>query len=434
MDLRNQNPDFEPFVRALDRRPPDADARSLPLLVPDIDVPVFLTGAFQDEQTGPQFTSMIDQLTNAPVLRVGLWNGRHPDGYGPQNLNRWFEFLELYVARRVPVMNPLVRSVLPGLVAETFELDDVELEGDRFAGFGSDLAGARAAYEAEPPVRVLFENGAGADEPGEQRGTFELEVDDWPPPASEARAWYLAPEGRLAEAAPAPTTEVDTFRFDGDAGATDLFPEGGYPLFDPTWDAAVWSQFADGEVLSYLSEPFAEPVVFAGPGAAELWVASDVQGAPVMVSISEVRPDGTEYLVQSGVVRVGFRVDQRNSDGLEIAHDFSASGFRPRRAGQFDRAVVEIPSFNQVMRTGSQLRVTISTPGRNFAAWAFDNPNPGGGEPIQRIGRDPGRPSAVRLTVLPGVDLPDAGPPACPSLRGQVCRPYEPRVNHTATG
>jgi hypothetical protein len=329
-------------------------------------------------------------------------------------------------------MNPLVRSVLPGIVADTFELDDVEIEGDRFAGFGSDLTGARAAYEAEQPVRVVFESGAGADEPGEQRGTFELDFDEWPPPAAQVRTWYLAPGGRLSDTAPRATRQVDTFRFDPEAGATDLFPGGGYPLFDPTWSEAVWSQFADGDVLSYLTDPFGDDVVFAGPGAAELWVASDVRGAPVMVTVSEVRPDGTEFLVQNGVVRLGFRVDARRTDGLEVAHDFSSTGFRPARAGQFDRAVVEIPAFNQVVRAGSQLRVTISTPGRNFAAWAFDNPNPGGGEPVQRVGRDPGRPSAVRLTVLPGIDVPDVAAPACPSLRGQVCRPYEPRANHTA--
>src|SRR5690606_3954991 len=81
MALRNQNPDFLDFTRALELRPPDADARSLPLLVRDIEVPVFLTGAFQDEQTGPQFTTMLDGFESTPLLRVGLWNGRHPDGY-----------------------------------------------------------------------------------------------------------------------------------------------------------------------------------------------------------------------------------------------------------------------------------------------------------------------------------------------------------------
>jgi predicted acyl esterase len=430
MVLRAQNPDFESFVRALERRPPDADERSLPLLLPDVEVPTFLTGAFQDEQTGPQFTSMIDALEGAPVLRVSLWNGRHPDGYGPQNLNRWFEFLELYVARRVPVMNPLVRAFLPGIVAGTFGLADVEIEADRFASLGADHAAALAAYESEPPVRVVFESGTGADEPGEPVGTFELDLEAWPPPAAQARTWYLDAGGVLADAPGA--RGRDAFGFDPEAGGTDLFPAGGYPLFDPTWSGAVWSQFAEGEVLSYLTPPAGTDVVFAGPGRADLVVAADTTDAAVMVTVSEVRPDGTEVLVQNGVQRLGYRVDQRRSDGLEVAHDFSERGYRPLRPGQLQQESVEIPSFNHVLRAGSRLRVTIATPGRNFAAWAFDNPAPGGVGPTVEVQRGTGRSSSVTLSVLPGIDVPP-GPAPCPGLRGQVCRPYEARTNLVAT-
>ncbi|HEX8804360.1 MAG TPA: CocE/NonD family hydrolase, partial [Acidimicrobiales bacterium] len=77
--LRNQNPDFEAFGRGLEFYHPMARARDLRELVRDIDDPVFIAGAFQDEQTGPQFTTMLDHFDHAPVLRVGLWNGRHPD-------------------------------------------------------------------------------------------------------------------------------------------------------------------------------------------------------------------------------------------------------------------------------------------------------------------------------------------------------------------
>ncbi len=198
MDLRNQNPDFEAFVRALERRPETADSRSLPLLVGDIEVPVFISGAFQDEQTGPQFTSMLDRFERAPVVRTNLWNGRHPDGYGPQNLNRMYEFLELYVAERVPQMNPLVRAVLPSVLADTFGFEDVEIEGDRFTSFGTDHAGAVAAYQAEDPVRVVFESGVGRDELGEQGGTFERTFESWPTREAELQRLYLAADGRLS--------------------------------------------------------------------------------------------------------------------------------------------------------------------------------------------------------------------------------------------
>ena len=151
----------------------------------------------------------------------------------------------------------------------------------------------------------------------------------------------------------------------------------------------------------------------------------DADDAMVMVSVSEVRPDGNEVLIQNGVQRLGYRVDQAASDGLEVAHDYSR--YRGVRPGQVQQVSVEIPSFNHVLRAGSQLRITITTPGRNFAAWAFEQPG-FGREVSYQVHRQSGRASAVHLSVLPGIDAPDAYPP-CPSLRGQVCRPYEPRAN-----
>ncbi len=208
-------------------------------------------------------------------------------------------------------------------------------------------------------------------------------------------------------------------------------------MFDPLWSEAEWSQFDEGEVLSYLGEPFAEDTVFAGPGYADLWIASESPDPAVMVTVSEVRPDGTEYLVQNGALRVAYRtLDRSLTDGAEIIHDFSDRSFRPLRPGRFVQAKVEIPSFNHVFRAGSQLRLTIATPGRNYVTWAFENP---GGEngalPQHQVARTEKRSSSVVLSVLPGVDVPDldqpGGVPPCPSLRGQVCRPYEPRTNVT---
>jgi uncharacterized protein len=148
--LRNQNPDFENLARSLTSYTPSAAARDLRRLVPDITAPVFISGAFQDEQTGPQFTQMLDDFDEAAAFRANLWNGRHPDGYAPVNLNDVFEFLELYVAERVPVMNPLVRGALPAVLAEQFGLADTAIEPDRFTEYGDDVEAARAASEAEP--------------------------------------------------------------------------------------------------------------------------------------------------------------------------------------------------------------------------------------------------------------------------------------------
>jgi hypothetical protein len=54
---------------------------------------------------------------------------------------RWYEFLELYVAHRVPHLNPALRAVLPSLLADQMGLQDFTLEPDRFASYGDDVDG-----------------------------------------------------------------------------------------------------------------------------------------------------------------------------------------------------------------------------------------------------------------------------------------------------
>ena len=86
----------------------------------------------------------------------------------------------------------------------------------------------------------------------------------------------------------------------------------------------------------------------------------------------------------------------------------------------------------------------IATPGRNYAAWSFANLDDaelagdaavaadGSDAPNTEVHRGGDTPSAIHLTVLPGVAVPEGPPPPCPALRGQVCRPYEARANTTA--
>ena len=434
LDLRSQNPDFENLVRSLPTYNASLGERDLRLLVGDIEAPTFLSGAFQDEQTGPQFTAMVDDFKRADTLFVSLWNGRHPDGYGPVNLMRWYEFLELYVAGRVPHLNPLLRAVLPGVLADQMGLDDFTLEPDRFASYGDDVEGARQAYvESQPPVRVVMESGLGANEVGEPGGTFELGLDAWPPPGAHAATWYLGPDESLTSEKPTRNGGgADAFRFDSEAGGSTLFGgTGDYPLLSRTWDTD-WTRFGPGEELSYLTEPFAADTVFAGPGYADLYVASDVGGdANVQVSVSEVRPDGTEVLIQNGWLDLAHRAEDRSrSDGLEIVHPFTERVRRLLGPDEMVEARIGLPSFAHPIRAGSRLRLSVATPGRNHATWEFENPDYGGEIPTQTVARTRAMPSALVLSVLDGVTVPPLpGPFPCPGLRGQACRPFVPTDN-----
>jgi uncharacterized protein len=433
--LRNQNPDFENLARSLTSYTPSAAARDLRRLVPDITAPVFISGAFQDEQTGPQFTQMLDEFDQAAAFRANLWNGRHPDGYAPVNLNDVFEFLELYVAERVPVMNPLVRAALPAVLADEFGLADTEIEPDRFTEYGDDVEAARDAYEAEPKVRVAFESGHGTNEVGEPGGTFVADLDSWPTDEAEPATFFLGGDETLTADEPGRDDDgaADSFRFDPEAGAATLFGgTGDYPLLDPVW-TTDWTRFDPGEEVSYLTEPFAEDTVFAGPAYADLFVASDApdgQDVNVQVTLSEVRPDGVEYLITNGWLDLADRAeDRRRTNGLEIVHPFTERARRPLEQGSYVEARVDIPSFAHVFRAGSQLRLTIATPGRNHATWEFENPDYGGSAPTQSVGRSPDMPSSLVLSRLPDVEVPAAPPAPCPGLRGMACRPFLPTEN-----
>src|SRR5262249_37796598 len=142
--------------------------------VHEIDVPVFLAGAWQDEQTGPFFFTLLDQFTSSPLRRFTTYNGVHPDGFAPQVMGERKTFLDLYVAPRVPSISADVRTFAPVLFQQIFKMP-LQLPPDRFAKYAT-WEEAKAAYEAEKPLRAIFEDGATKNQGGPE-GTFDLHFD-----------------------------------------------------------------------------------------------------------------------------------------------------------------------------------------------------------------------------------------------------------------
>lgn len=443
--LRGQNIDFGTFFRSLEFYPSNAADRSPKHLVDQIDVPVYLTGAFQDEQTGAQFTDMLDRFTGAATTKFTLYNGRHVDGYAPLVLTRWYEFLSFYVAQRVPRLSDAVRTLAGPELGKTYGVDGLGFEPDRFADFADDdYEGALAAYEAEPTVRVLFESGAAGPEPGAPLERFEADFDAWPTPSASPWTVYLGAAGALEETPPtsaAGDEGVDTYLHDPDAGSKTFFGPKGYQMMAPLWDLD-WTPFPADHAVSYLTAPLDAPVVLAGSGYADLWVASEAADAQVQVTLTEVRPDGVEWYLQSGWLRLGHRAyDEAASDTFRVVRHYEASDFQPLTPGEYVEARVALPSVGAVLRAGSQLRVTISSPGRDHGTWEFLPPDytdwhaaHGDAQPRQSVAHTQAMPSHLVLSVVGLEDTtatPEilADPPPCPSLRGQPCRPYEARDN-----
>jgi hypothetical protein len=102
---------------------------------------------WQDEQTGPFFFPLLNRFTSAPLARFTTYNGVHPDGFAPQVLVEWKNFLDFYVARQIPEIPGVVRTLAPQLFVEIFGAE-LDLPPDRFKGYAS-FDGALAAYEAK---------------------------------------------------------------------------------------------------------------------------------------------------------------------------------------------------------------------------------------------------------------------------------------------
>ncbi|MBX3314355.1 MAG: CocE/NonD family hydrolase [Actinobacteria bacterium] len=451
--IRSQNIPFEDFARSLEHRPADADARNFSLKARDIVVPTFLGGAWQDEQTGPQFAMLLDDFTSVPAgqTKFNVYNGHHPDGFSPLIMSRWVEFLSFYVDRSVPRVNPLVRAFGPTVFEDIFGAPGLVLEDDRFVTpegvpLYGDLAGSLAVYEAEPQVRTLFEVGASPDfaaYPGAQRERFSMTFPSWPPSAAEPHTFYLGADGTLADTAPA-ASGIDRYAPDPDVLGTHYFVSGDHGARNVVND---WRNTADGKGLAYETAPLAEDMVMAGPGYVDLWFRSDGTDAPIEVVLSEVYadPDPTddvpaeEVRVQHGLMRAGFRqLDASRSSGLLKQYRYTAADYEPLPAGEFVHLQVPISDVAHPFRAGSRLRLEINTPGADTALWDFVSSEYGA--TANDVSWGGATPSALVLPMLPASD-PSLGIPAqfagqdqhpvCDSLRGQPCRDYARLVNQT---
>ena len=396
------------------------DALTPELFVDRITVPTFLAGALQDEQTGGQWPAMIDDFAPGVPLHVTVTNGTHSEAFGPDVITRWAEFLDFYVARRIPSIPADVRAnAAAGYVR--LAGTPLELPPDRFAG-ETNFDAALARYEAERPIRVLFDNGAGGV-PGAPIPGFEASFDRWPVPGARATDYYFGPDGTLGRAKPrAGSGGSDEYRYDPAA-----MPGTSHPSSDDDFFAALpdydWKPLPDGLGVAYLTGPLERSAVALGPVSADLWVESSAPDVDLEVVISEVRPDGKETYVQSGWLRASRRaLDESASTPLAPVPTYTRADEAPLPRDHFVRARVPVFPISHAFRAGSRIRVVVQAPGGNRPRWAFEAV-PARGHVTNTIARTAAHPSRVVLPILTGVDV-STPLPACPALRGQPCRDY----------
>jgi uncharacterized protein len=92
--LRLQNPDPLQLIEDNPYYSPEVgDPISPSLFAHAIDVPVFIAGAWQDEQTGGHFPALLDDLTSAPHVFASLTNGSHTESLSLGVFGRYADFL-----------------------------------------------------------------------------------------------------------------------------------------------------------------------------------------------------------------------------------------------------------------------------------------------------------------------------------------------------
>jgi predicted acyl esterase len=433
--LHGQAVDLMAKIRANDHYLPKvADPVSPVTFVDRIKVPTYMACQWTDEQTGGHCPTLAEHLTGTRRKWITFTNGTHVDSLDPETFNRWYDFLELYVARQAPITNSApIRAAAPVIYQEAMGVSGVTLPPDPIQDQPT-YEGALAAFEVLQPIRILFDNGAGSSTAGAPVPGFEQSFPRFPLPGTTARSWYLAAGGALGDKPP-PRAGASSFtwnakarpltNFTGDTAAGD----GGLWTATPPYK---WQQPPAGSAVSFLTTPLSANTSVIGAGAVRAWVRSATRNVDLQATISEVRPDGKETFVQGGWLRANERkLDARKSTPLEPVLSLRAADVSPMPRKRFVKVTIPLYYQGHAYRAGSRIRVTITAPNGDQPIWSFSETQPKGPAQVS-IAYSKRRPSRLILPIVPGVDVPTGLPP-CPGLRGEPCRDYQAIVNRATT-
>ncbi len=407
-----------------------------------INVPVFMACQWEDEQTGGHCPELVRHFTGTTHKWFTFTNGAHIDSLDPYTYDRWYDFLELFVAHQAPIVNAAVtRAAAPVIYQAAMGLpqsDVVTLPVDPIQAIPT-YSDALAAFEQLPPVRVLFDTGAGASPTGastagDPYSAFERDFSALPVTGTTARTWYFRPGGVLGGPL---TSGSDVRSFSSDAHALALTDFGSNTATGGLWGNASqwqwsWQPNPPGTAVSYLSAPLGADTAVIGSGAVYVWVRSSTPDVDLQATISEVRPDGNETFVQNGWIRASERklsadannMFKRPSTALEPVPTFTAADASAMPSDQFVLVAIPLYYEGHMYRAGSRIRVTVAAPNGSQPVWSFGQTQPSTPGTVE-MAASSSMPSRLVLPVVPGASAPTALPP-CPSLRNEPCRTYSP--------
>jgi uncharacterized protein len=406
------------------RDPSLFDRRSMVDWAAHVHVPVFLSGALQDEQTGPQWPALIDALPKSTPVFVNMVNGDHIDSADPQTISRWLEFLDIYVADEVPTSpNALASVVLDEFASFASGVSaQAPLPAIRFTTARNVTTARKEFVQQTPRVRVLFDNGAGTAGPGDIESTYSADFSSWPPDGT-TETLLFGPKGHMGTGQRGRQKPVSFTLDPGARPATSLPPGGNVWAADPDWD---WTTVPAADGIAFQTTPLRRATTIVGPATVDLWVRGNAPVEDYQATITEVRPSaGDEEYVTSGFLRSTNQVDAPDTTALFTDPTYLGSETRSLSPKVFTLVKIPIDPIVHTFRPGTELRVVISAPGGDRPVWSFDSLDDGQTATVALGGATA---SSLVVNVVNGVS---ATPtlPTCGSLRGEPCRPYQPEGN-----
>jgi hypothetical protein len=357
----------EPLVHGLE----DTDgewyrARSLLTYLERIRVPVHVTAAYQDEQTGPRGpTNVFDHLPRGISRRLVLVNGEHNTQTDDNLLKDRIAWMDYWMLGKA-------RADL-GLSTGTAKLKNV---------FGAKRKPTRSS-------RVLLDY----QEDGTVAG--EIASDGFPLRQTRFTDAYVAGDGKLTLRRAEAQRAGSVSWFNGSKRQAYAFQAG---------------QESGGEITSRsgpdeveLALPITRPTAIAGPMTATLFVASSTPDTELFVQVIDRAPDGTLLYLNRGLLRA-------SHDAIDLAQsDRTRDGriYRPFRAheeralltpGQPAEYLIDVFPFGHVFQPGHELVVKISAPPADDNDWAYVTKAPPGLNALHFGGATPSR---LMLPVVP---------------------------------
>ena len=391
--------------------------RDFPRWMGEVEVPTFASLQFEDEETSSY--AMLAATENLLGANDRVWlnlgNGHHRDAVTPDTITQYFEFLDIYVAKRPPeakLLVNLVKDVIFGDGSATPPLP---------ATLWQDLDTARRNFEARPRVRLLLELPTGSNEGANVGARWDVSAPTFPVPGSTASTWYFGAGGTLASSAAADPSSA-SYRPDVASRRHDPGPA----LVDAP-EPFTWTPLASDASVGFVSQPLASDVVAVGPAAASVALSSTAADTDLAVTVTEVRPDGQEMLVGSGVQRASRRhLDAAASTSTRPVFTFDR--IEPLTGGAaVDVVPVQIMPMAHVFRAGSRIRVTVAGVNGDRERWTFESVDPLDRSTTDTVHLGGSTPSSISFTVAPLGPAP-ATPLPCPAA-GKPCRPWVPADN-----